>query len=85
MSDRYVLGWGNTWDNRLPRAQDHLTAALQALNDADGKLAVDPELDQSQRSLKYDIEWYIKQAQTGINQLQNEATYESLQESQTED
>lgn len=86
MSERYVRGHGNTWDNRLPRAEGHLLAALQALNDDDGRLAVDPELSQSQRSLKYDIEWHIKQAQTGIDMLQNEATlYESIQESQTED
>jgi MoxR-like ATPase len=43
MSDRYVRGHGNTWDNRLPRADGHLLSALQALDDDDGKLAVDPE------------------------------------------
>jgi hypothetical protein len=85
MSDRYVRGHGNTWDNRLPRADGHLLSALQALDDDDGKLAVDPELDQSQRGVKYDIEWHIRQAQLGIDTLQNQATYESLQESQTQD
>ena len=85
MSERDVRGWGNTWDTRLPRADQHLISALQALSDDDGKLAVDPELNQSQRSLKHIIEWHIKQAQNGIDTLQNEATYESLQESQTQD
>jgi hypothetical protein len=58
---------------------------LQALDDDGGKLAVDPELDQSQRGVKHDIEWHIRQAQLGIDTLQNQATYESLQESQTQD
>jgi hypothetical protein len=86
MTKRYVRGWGNTWDNRLPRADKHLHAALQALDDDGGKLAVDPELTHAQRGLKHTVEWHIKQAQTGIDMLQTEATfYESLQESQTQD
>jgi hypothetical protein len=87
MSDkRYVRGWGNLWKNRLPRAHKHLHAALQALSDDDGKLAVDPELTIAQRDLKHTIEWHITKAQTGIDMLQNEATlYGSIQESQTKD
>ena len=85
MSDRYMRGHGNTWDNRLPRAADHLAAAMQALDDDDGKLVVEPDLTHSQRSLKHTIEWHIRQAQTGIDVMQTEATYESLQESQTQD
>jgi hypothetical protein len=46
-----------------------MRAALDHLNDDDGKLIVDPELTTAQRSELKVVQWHIRMARYGLEEL----------------
>jgi len=69
MTRRYVRGWGNHWETRFRRSKASLRASLDHLNDDDGKLVVDPELTTAQRSELKVVQWHIRMARYGLEEL----------------
>jgi len=70
MTRRYVRGWANLWGTRFHGCNASLRAALDHLDDDDGKFVVEPELTTAQRSELRVVQWHIRMARYGLEELE---------------